>query len=49
MALKTTFERFNSQILQLYDELGDDLFPVVIRPLPTLQLENMDSMSVDIR
>ena len=24
-----------------------DLFLVVIRPLPTLYLENMDSMSVD--
>lgn len=47
LALKTTFERFNSQILRLLDELGDDLFPVDIRPLPTLQLENMDSMSVD--
>jgi hypothetical protein len=47
MALKTTFQRFNAQILRLYDELGDDLFPVTIRPLPTLQFENMDSMSVD--
>ena len=46
-ALKDTFERFNKQIERLHNELGDDLFPVHLRPLPSLQFENMDSMSVD--
>ena len=34
LTLKNTFARFNTQILRLFDELGDDLFLFILFPSP---------------
>ena len=41
------FETFNDTIKFILLKIGDDRFPVKVRPLPLLQIENMNSLGID--
>ena len=41
------FETFNENIKYLLKKLGDERFPVKVRPLPLLSVTNMNSLGLD--
>ena len=41
------FETFNNRIRLILQKVGDDRFPVKVRPLPLLMIQNMNSLGVD--